>query len=541
MPKSHLYTSFEIPKKSGGVRQISAPIDQLKGLQRHLANILYSCVTAIEAETGKLPLSHGFRHNRSIITNAAVHKRHRYVLNLDLEDFFPSINFGRVRGFFIKSRGWNLDPNIATLIAQIACHENELPQGSPCSPIIADLIAGILDARIIRLAKKFKVSYSRYVDDLTFSTNNKAFPSGLASQSPACSDPWVLGTTLVSVVTRSGFSINTSKTRMQCRPSRQEVTGLTVNAKVNIHADYYRRVRAQCLAVFATGVFWDDGEPDVDEDGKVSIPVEAGKLSRLEGRMSHIHHVKDQIDRRSEVEKKKTPTSFRKLYAKFLFQKYFLTAPKPILVCEGKTDNVYLSLAIKHLSDFHPKLGIKSAQGFERNISFFPLMGQSRKLIEIGNGAGDLKFFILRYKENLNKFLHHPTPCPVIVMIDNDDGAKDIFSIIKEKYGLTINLNSSDSFFHISDNLYLVKTPKMAGKQKSCIEDSFEPDLLKVKLDGKTFNLKKAHNSSTEYGKQYFAERVVRPKAAKLNWSGFKPILKSISDVMDDHAAKAGK
>ena len=79
-------------------------------------------------------MSHGFRRHYSIITNARRHKRRRYVLNLDLQDFFPSFSFGRVRGFFIHNNSFKLNEKVATIIAQIACHENVLPQGSPCSP-----------------------------------------------------------------------------------------------------------------------------------------------------------------------------------------------------------------------------------------------------------------------------------------------------------------------------------------------------------------------------------------------------------------------
>src|SRR5690606_34283132 len=103
-------------------------------------------------------------------TNAAVHKGKRTILNLDLDDFFGQFNFGRVRGYFIANKHFELDPHIATVIAQIACYENSLPQGSPCSPVIANLITASLDMRLLRLANSCGCSYSRYADDITFST-----------------------------------------------------------------------------------------------------------------------------------------------------------------------------------------------------------------------------------------------------------------------------------------------------------------------------------------------------------------------------------
>jgi RNA-directed DNA polymerase len=79
-----------------------------------------------------------------------------------------SFNFGRVRGFFISNNDFKLSPKVSTLIAQIACHQNELPQGSPCSPVITNLITHILDVRLTQQAKKYGCKYSRYVDDITF-------------------------------------------------------------------------------------------------------------------------------------------------------------------------------------------------------------------------------------------------------------------------------------------------------------------------------------------------------------------------------------
>ena len=199
-----LLTSSTKSRQTGSIRNFpfrrvvaahekyAPPIPQLKTLQRRLANVLYACRAEIDADSDRRPLSHGFRRNLSIITNARQHKRRRYVLTLDLQDFFPTFNFGRVRGFFLRNNSFKLNDKVATLVAQIACFENGLPQGSPCSPIIADMIAHLLDVRLAQLAKRRGLTYSRYADDLTFSTSQQIFPPSIAA--PVTPDSPQMGT-----------------------------------------------------------------------------------------------------------------------------------------------------------------------------------------------------------------------------------------------------------------------------------------------------------------------------------------------------------
>ncbi len=194
------YKTFQIPKRNGGQRTIKAPIDALKLLQRRLSDLLQNCVDEINtASQRKDRTAHGFKRKRSIITNARQHRHRRWVFNLDLEDFFPSINFGRVRGFLLKNRDFGLHEDVATVIAQIACHDNSLPQGSPCSPVISNLVAHLLDMRLVKIAGETGCTYSRYADDLTFSTNKKEFPADIAVPSgteDSASHLWLPGEAL---------------------------------------------------------------------------------------------------------------------------------------------------------------------------------------------------------------------------------------------------------------------------------------------------------------------------------------------------------
>lgn len=154
LPEQERYKKKCILKKSGKVRNVAAPTGGLKFIQRNLADIL----------TGSLAQKscvHGFVPGRSIVTNAKVHLRRNIVINLDLKDFFPSINFGRVYGLF-KSHPFNFNEHVAATLAQICCFEGSLPQGSPCSPMVSNLICRSLDNQLMHLAKSLKMSYSRY-------------------------------------------------------------------------------------------------------------------------------------------------------------------------------------------------------------------------------------------------------------------------------------------------------------------------------------------------------------------------------------------
>ena len=546
IPPDQKYNKFSIPKSGGGERRICAPVDSLKTLQRQLADVLYECRVEIDRDNDRRPLSHGFRRDLSIITNARQHKRRRYVLNLDLQDFFPTFNFGRVRGFFLRNNSFKLNDKVATLIAQIACFENGLPQGSPCSPIIADLIAHLLDVRLAQLAKRHGLTYSRYADDLTFSTSQRIFPPSIAAPIIADSPEWALGNALSKAIQSAGFIVNPAKTRMQFRTSRQLVTGLTVNAKVNIRPEYYGWARAMCHRLFETGEYHRPvGAKSVQSqpNGQAAKIEPIESLGPIEGILSHIHHVKDAADVRDEQEKKKkeNATAARKFYARFLKYRYFVRLERPLIVCEGKTDSIYLKHAIRRLADSHPKLGSGEGTTFTSAVAFFNYTNQAHRILDLNGGTGDLLYFFIKsskkgYKHDIQSFKHRPLKHPVIVLIDNDSGAEKIFSTVSKNYSIKIDLKSSAPFFHVTDNLYLAKTPEQGPDGVSCIENFFDASLLKTELEGKKFNPDDKINTDSEYGKLLFAKQVVQPKAATIDFTGFAPLLERIVAVIDDYA-----
>ena len=228
------YTTFSIPRRGGkGTRIIHAPIKPIKDMQLKLAAALHSCY--------RPPVSvHGYVRARSILSNAKIHSRKRWVLRIDIKEFFPSINYGRVRGVFM-AYPFNYSSEVATLLAQICCHANELPHGAPTSPIIANLICRGLDKELLSLAQREHCHYSRYCDDLIFSATRKVFSSALVKQDEQGSTE--AGPEITAIITRHGFHINSEKTSLRPQAQRQMVTGLVVNAKPNIPRNYIRSLR----------------------------------------------------------------------------------------------------------------------------------------------------------------------------------------------------------------------------------------------------------------------------------------------------------
>jgi RNA-directed DNA polymerase len=241
-PPNMRYRGFEIPKRSGGVRLIESPNGLIREMQEKLAPILQA---AYEAH----PSAHGFIKNRSVVTNARAHVGQRLVLNVDLADFFPSINFGRVRGLFMAPP-FRCGASAATVLAQICTHRNGLPQGAPTSPALSNFIAAALDRRLTRIARESNLRYSRYADDITFSTNQASFPPAIAVLESGEGGAMLVrpGEALERAVAAAGFEINLRKVRLQRRHQRQSVTGLTVNAAPNVERTRVRRVRAMLHA-----------------------------------------------------------------------------------------------------------------------------------------------------------------------------------------------------------------------------------------------------------------------------------------------------
>lgn len=230
---SKRYISFKIPKKKKGeYRTIDAPNPTLKGMQRALNYALQLVYTPS-------PVVMGFTPGRSIVTGAQMHVGQKFVYNIDLKNFFPSITSGRVYARML-SRPFACNKEVASLIADLCCYERGydkvkvLPQGAPTSPTFTNIICDRLDVKLSHLAKAYGLRYTRYADDITFSGMTNMF----AEDGKFCRALHHI------IEEEENFEINKDKTRLCHRGIRQEVTGITVNDKPNVTQEYVKQLRS---------------------------------------------------------------------------------------------------------------------------------------------------------------------------------------------------------------------------------------------------------------------------------------------------------
>lgn len=257
----HHYRQFEIRKKTGGTRRISAPMPRLKRAQYWILDNVFNKLETHSA-------AHGFVSGRSIVSNAVPHVGSAVVINLDLQDFFPTISYRRVKGL-VKSFGYS--EQLATVIAllttepnadvvelhgeryYVANGERRLPQGSPASPAVSNIICRRLDRRLRDMAAKLGFVYTRYADDMTFSAPDKRQVEHLNK----------LLWRARAIISDEGFTLHPDKTRIMRAGARQEVTGIVVNAKPSLERKTLRRFRAALHRLEkdgANGVEWNGAD-----------------------------------------------------------------------------------------------------------------------------------------------------------------------------------------------------------------------------------------------------------------------------------------
>lgn len=526
------YTTFEIPKRNGESRTICAPSGHLKALQVKLANMLWCYQKSIWEEKGVKPnISHAFEKEKSIITNAKIHRNKRFVLNLDLENFFDSFHFGRVQGYFEKNNNFKLPYDVSVILAQLTCYQGRLPQGAPSSPIITNLICQTMDIYLLRVAKKYKLDYTRYADDLTFSTNDRHF---VENQEKFLAEA-------IAAIKRAGFSINEKKTRLQFRDSRQEVTGLIVNKKLNVNHAYVRKTRAMAHQLYSTGEYLIDGVP--------------GTIKQLEGRFSfidHLDHHNNILDPQEIKHDAFHLNGRERQYQAFIFYKYLYAHTVPVIVTEGKTDIRYIKAALKSLYTKYPRLIQKDAEGnFIYNFSFFKRTKRWKFFFGISLDGADAMKILYHYHAGNGKKIpaYHSyfrqlsgleQHNPVILLYDNESKSeRPLKKFLGEGVHATAEQKATlKSDLHIrlipDSKLFLVTPPLVGSKEECEIEDLFSDELLSLNLDGKTFCRKDKFDDSKYFGKEIFSQYVYE-NYQTIDFSRFIPLL----DVIDTIIAEA--
>ena len=525
---NNLYKTFKIPKKNGDFRIIHAPKDNLKWIQRKLSDTLVEIhLDYLINNNIKSVISHGFQKGKSIITNASAHKHKKYILNIDISDFFPSFHFGRVQGYFHKSKEFNFSKEVSTIIAQLACYEGKLPQGAPTSPIISNLIFNIVDLRILALAKKYKLDYTRYADDMSFSTNNNAFKK----------DHLAFMQELEELLGKNGFEINKNKTRLEYHSSKQEVTGLTVNDKVNASRNFINKTRAMANQLYKTNSFQINGED--------------GTVNQLEGRLSFVNQL-DFSNNKLEyrITKKKATKKFfsglnarEKQYQYFLFYKYFFRPLKPTIVTEGKTDILHIKAALMKHSDKYPKLITKIADGkYDFKIYFLNKTKRLGYFLGISSDGADTMKNIWNFYtgknncDNIFEYIKSKSQTesldnvnPVILLFDNEQKSDRPLKKFLAHSGVKLAVGQISK--QLKTNLFLQTIPLMNGLKECEIEDLYKDKVLSVIIHGKSFCKSAEDDPEKYFGKHIFSTYIMN-HYNEIDFSNFLEILDSINMLL---------
>ena len=279
--RSRMYSHFDISKSNGKKRIISAPDRRLKMIQRKIAESL----TGIYRPRTSV---HGFAQGRSVKSNAMTHLRRRYIINIDLKDFFPSITEKRVFGL-LQSIG--VDDGVAKIIVRICCNQEHLPQGAPSSPIISNMICFRLDKSLMEFAKAHRLLYTRYADDITFSSYQP--PSAVFQGARPPSGKLELGNLserLMRIISGNGFELNPDKLYYADKNARRTVTGLKINEGLNIDRRYIRNIRATLFKIEIKGV------TAVEEELRYRFRKNCSLQAHLHGKIAWVGFVKGRSD-----------------------------------------------------------------------------------------------------------------------------------------------------------------------------------------------------------------------------------------------------
>lgn len=275
------YKNYTIPKRRGGVREISEPEKKLKNLQANLNYYLqgfYLCIKPQEVH-GFVVNPNYLRTQCNIVENAKPHTNKKHILNIDLKDFFPSITAKQVRDMFTSSF-FNYDIQIATALTLLTTYQGKLPIGAPTSPVISNFICYQLDTDLINFCRENNLTYTRYADDLTFSSETLITDDHLLD--------------IINLIKKNNFEINQKKVRLKSAYRKQTVTGLTVNEKVNVDRKLLKQIRAMLHDMTKNGV--ENATRKHFKTDKIEERHLARFIRRLEGYINFVGQVRGKND-----------------------------------------------------------------------------------------------------------------------------------------------------------------------------------------------------------------------------------------------------
>jgi 5S rRNA maturation endonuclease (ribonuclease M5) len=289
-------------------------------------------------------------------------------------------------------------------------------------------------------------------------------------------------------------------------------------------------------SLFSTGKFELYGP--VERHGVVTIEKRVGTLNELHGRLGFI----DGIDlfNKKNVQPPQKPSQLSKkegMYRQFLIYKDFYTAERPVIMCEGETDNVYLNYAIRSLAAQFPELAEVAPDGkiaLKVRLYKYTKSSTARILGLHDGGNTALYSFLTTYTRDTNRFKAPGQKKPVIILYDSDSGAQKIRKAVEQ--AANIKMKGTEQYVHVVRNMYAMPTPLLNGNQQSKIEDFFDAATKATVLGGKTFIDRNKFDITKHYGKRIFAEQVVKAKANNINFAGFQPLLTVLETIIKDHA-----
>lgn len=515
------YKEIIIPKKNGGERKIDIPCDELKLIQK---NLLEGFQTIFNY---KDKFCHGFVKQRSIYTNARKHIKQKVVISYDLENFFESFTFVRVLGYLKKSKKLSFNDNVSYIVARLLTYNDKLPQGAPSSPMITNLICGKMDYDLHLVAKKYGFYFSRYADDLTFSTKSYLNINKRIN---------LLTREIEYTINKNGFLINHKKTNIKLQNKPQMVTGLVVNKKVNVSKQYYRLTRSMAFNYF----YFEKNDNKLRDT--------------IYGRFLYI------LNTNLFMCGKNNLTRIVPIY-RFVFFDTFINNSKPTIITEGKTDSRYIKAALKKFKGSFDYLISNDAGKNQIKLSFISTDSTKASILKLTGGASTLLNLIIEFKLG-SYFSKHSylkdgkklliSKQPLIFIFDHEYNQKNknkclnkLESTIKDNFKNNYEDfndlfdNSKNNCFKINcfKNIYVMTLPNLYPDDKEKeyeIEDLFPKEFLEQEFNGKKFVRDGDIDVNKQIGKNGFSLYIKRHcnSIDEKYFENFRKMLSNIEEII---------